>query len=178
VIGDNPGGPGQIELRLLNGLVVSASTIETVDNYAEEEIGLGEGIDHIVERDNWDHNKLDQSREEVVESISGIIESPHEVYESADSETTYYIKEIVEEGDEVIAMVIVAPNSNTAYQGKEIISGYVPAGGIAEGSEYNEVYDRDSVIQNTVQKLQEEVELEKIEEQKEIIEEVDLGDVI
>lgn len=176
IIGDNPNGEGQVVLRLLEGMVVSASATAPIDDYRGRKIGVNEGINHILNRNNWDHNKLGQSEEEVRETLRKVLQNPDEVYES--SQGTYYIKEMFINGDKVIVMVLVAHNSNTAYPGREVITGYVPAGGQPTGSTYEQAYDRQRAIEIIRQTLEREEPLEKIREIKEIIEDIDIGDYI
>jgi len=92
VIGDNPGGPGQIELNILQEIVVSASVLEQFDNaeYGDHS-EKREDDDTILKEQQWEHikNDHDVTREEIRETIV----NPDEVFAVEHKDRVVYMWE-------------------------------------------------------------------------------------
>jgi hypothetical protein len=181
VIGDNPNGPGEVSIRISEGMIVSASAQRTAEDYRDNDVILnpgksGIGSEHIKNRNNWDHNKLGNTQSEIEQTITKVIQNPDEVYETTGGESARYIKELEVDGDTVIVMLILQKVGEGVWQ---VVTGYVPVGDEPAGSDYEDVYDRWEVVSNIKDNIEEDQDtFEKIKEGKEIISEWDIGDLI
>jgi Mg-chelatase subunit ChlD len=119
VIGDNPNGEGQVVLRLLEGMVVSAEYAKR-DPVRDEWIRIPDDtVDKIAnEKNDWDHNQIGNTEEEVVRNIRRIINDPDEIYKDPNQDRWMYAKRIVLNGREVIAVLFV--------QNGEVATAFVP----------------------------------------------------
>lgn len=126
VIGDNPVGPGQIAILLSNGVVLGASGT-AYDKHRDEQILIpGETINHILnERNDWDHNQLGNSREEVERNIQEIIKNPDEIWKDPNQDRWMYVKKMVLNGIEVIVTLFI--------RNGEVQSAFVPTHPNVEG---------------------------------------------
>ncbi|MEY7849044.1 hypothetical protein AB7C87_07540 [Natrarchaeobius sp. A-rgal3] len=102
IIGDNPGGPGQIALSVYKGILISASIVET---YPDSEYGdhSGERSEDrtVLKEEQWRHiqNDHDVTREEIRRTI----ENPDELWvaENADGIVWYMWVKVID-GKEVV----------------------------------------------------------------------------
>lgn len=153
VIGDNPDGPGQIELWLLNGLVVSAS--HTVyDQTRDEHVRINDEhnvIEKILNKDDWDHSQLGATKEEVLRNLIEIVENPDEIWKDPDQDRWMYTKRMILNGRELIIVLFVMNG--------EVRSAFVPtheeyAGATGYSDEYAKWYIQD---QELIKKYEDEV---------------------
>jgi hypothetical protein len=107
VIGDNPNGPGEVAIRISEGVVVSVShTIP--DNHRGIQIGLPEStIEKILNKGDWDHNQIGSNRGEVIENVRKIVNKPDEIWKDPNQDRWMYVKRIVLNGVERIAIAFV-----------------------------------------------------------------------
>ena len=175
IIGDNPNGDGQVVLRLLDGMIVSAS--QPISDYDGERVEIEDAVNKIVnEKDDWDHNQLGNSKSEVRETLKQILQDPGEVYKAtrdSDGATiSVYLKEMYLNGNEVVVFALVRDG--------QLITSFVPAGEAPPGSAYENVYDRSAAIEYIKEEVLKtatgQTAIEKVEEFKEIIEEIDIGE--
>ena len=180
VIGDNPHGPGNIELWFLGNTLVAAT--ESIDDYRDETVDIEYVVDKLLnneKKQDWDHNQLGNSREEIKRNLKKILQNPDEVYEKTiehgaaeGARSTVYLKELNIDGNSVIVMVIVGEIAGE----RAIATAYVPVGEAPANSDYEEVYDRKQVIENIKNSLEEG--MKKLVENKELIQEYNEGDTI
>jgi hypothetical protein len=167
-------------LWLLGNTLVAGT--ETITDYRDESIDIEHVIEKLINNPNkqdWDHNQLGNSREEIKRTLEKILQSPDEVYEKTiehgaaeGTRSTIYLKELTIDGNDVIVMVIVGEIAGE----RAVVTAYVSVGEKPANSDYQDVYDRDQVIERIKDSLEEG--MEKIVENKELIEEYDEGETI
>jgi len=172
VIGDNSSRDSNIKIKLISGVVVSASS--TVTGYDGKEVDIKYIINKIVyEKDDWDHNQLGETGGEVAKNIQRLIENPDEVYSgiepTSQSKIEVYVKGMILNGNEIIVWGLVVDG--------KVITAYVPTlgeGPSPPGSNYEDVYDREHAI-NKIHNDVIEPHLTKVVENAKIIDDIDQG---
>ena len=101
IIGDNPGGDGQIILRVLNGMIISATAIEKYPNAEYGDHADDRTEETVLREEQWQH--IQNDHQVTREEIRRTIENPDEVwsYEESDGIIVYMWVKVID-GEEVI----------------------------------------------------------------------------
>lgn len=170
IIDDNPVGEGGIIIDIGDdGTVLRAS--QTIEDYDGNDIEIDNIVEKTLRKNDWDHNQLGETEDEVRNTLEEILKNPGEVYETQDGTERTYVKEMELNGNEVVVFVFVA-------DGKAVTS-FVPAEEAPAGSSYEDVYDREVAVEYIIEKVVDaegEDTMEKVEEFEEVIEQIDEGE--
>lgn len=83
IIGDNPSGDGQIILRVLNGMIISATAIEKYPNAEYGDHADERTEETVLREEQWEH--IQNDHQVTKEEIRRTIENPDEVWVSEES---------------------------------------------------------------------------------------------
>lgn len=173
IVDDNPVGEGGIIIDIGDdGTVLRAS--QTVEDYDENDIEIDDIVEKTLRKNDWDHNQLGETEDEIKDNLRDILENPSEVYETQDGTERTYVKEMKLNGNDIVVFVFVA-------DGKAITS-FVPStgeGASPPDSTHDEVYERENAINYIIESVLDaggDEPMEKIEEFEEVIEQIDIGE--
>lgn len=168
IIGDNPGGDGQIILRVLEGYLVGAVQAASDPHRGEEIEITEEAVRHIIEdHDDWDHEVIGRNENEVRETLRKVIEGTagegaDEVWKEPNQDRWMYVKTLTINGREITIVLFVMNG--------EVASAFAPTHETIDGYEGH----TGDIVEYYI-KLQEMVKKYAIEG-NEIIEDVDIDD--
>ncbi|WP_435064627.1 hypothetical protein [Halobaculum sp. EA56] len=131
IIGETNEGD-RITLEIASGVLVAATT--TVSDVQGRDVEIGENvIDKIINKNDWDHNQVGNSRETVRSRIEEILKSPAEVYKSQNQDRWMYAKRFNIDG-RVITIVLFVQDGSVATAFAPTLNGY--AGGTGHSEEF------------------------------------------